>query len=169
MAPLLDEVRRASRVSITDWARRAGTSRPTLSAYLSGRVDPRLSTTERLLHAVGLELTTRPAIERTTRQVSDGSTIEVLDHLPRLPVAVAFTRLEIPALLTRQSRRVFNLRDDATRAECFGVLLTASRVHPDAIDIIATSVDAAALMTVWHRLTIDPLLKEAWEPSLHAS
>lgn len=166
---LLQDVRRSAGLSVTRWAQLAGTSRPTLSAYLAGRVDPRLSTVERLVEVVGLELSTRPSIGRVERTGRDGTSVLVLDHFPRLPINEAFRRLTIPHLLASQRATIFDLRDHTERTECFRILLTASRPKPDALDIIATSVDAAALMTVWAHISLDPALKSAWEPSLLAS
>ena len=51
--------------------RRAGTSRPTLSAYEHGRVSPTVETLERILKAAGHELVAKPLIEWHT--VTSGS------------------------------------------------------------------------------------------------
>ncbi|TQC38385.1 XRE family transcriptional regulator, partial [Rhodococcus sp. WS4] len=48
-AALLERVRRAAGLSQDELARRAHTSRPTLSAYENGRKSPSLDTTQRLL------------------------------------------------------------------------------------------------------------------------
>ena len=55
-AALLGRVRRAAGLSQTELARRAGTSRPTLSAYENGRKSPTLDTASRLLDEAGYDL-----------------------------------------------------------------------------------------------------------------
>lgn len=59
---LLARVRRVAGLSQGELARRAGTSRPTVSAYEHGRKSPSLDTLERLLDAAGYQLYARPRI-----------------------------------------------------------------------------------------------------------
>jgi transcriptional regulator with XRE-family HTH domain len=59
-AKLIREARKASGLSAAEVARRAGTSRPTLSAYENGRKVPTVETFERVLEATGFELDIRP-------------------------------------------------------------------------------------------------------------
>ena len=59
---LLRKVRMASGLSQEEMARRAGTSRPTLSAYEHGRKSPSADTLERLVAAAGFELDVVPLL-----------------------------------------------------------------------------------------------------------
>ena len=56
MHTLVAEARQSSGLSQGDVARRAGTSRPTLSAYEHGQRNPTLDTLERVLAANGQKL-----------------------------------------------------------------------------------------------------------------
>lgn len=53
---------------MAELAERAGTSKPTVSRYENGLVDPRTETLERLLHACGRELRSRAAGLPASRQ-----------------------------------------------------------------------------------------------------
>jgi transcriptional regulator with XRE-family HTH domain len=62
---LLAEARRVAGMSQDELARRAHTSRPTLSAYEHGRKSPTLETAARLLAEAGFELTVQPHVAFT--------------------------------------------------------------------------------------------------------
>src|SRR5882757_206559 len=64
-AGLLVQARHAAGLSQGELARRAHTSRPTLSAYEYGRKSPTLATTERLLAEAGYQLSAEPRITFT--------------------------------------------------------------------------------------------------------
>jgi transcriptional regulator with XRE-family HTH domain len=66
IAVLLREARREAGLSQAATAERAGTSQPTLAAYESGRLTPRLETLSRILEATGHELSweIRPKVRR---------------------------------------------------------------------------------------------------------
>ena len=55
-AELIREARQAAGLTMTELARRAGSSKPTISRYENGLVDPGAETLNRLLHACGQEL-----------------------------------------------------------------------------------------------------------------
>lgn len=55
-AGLIREARLAAGLTMGELAERAGTSKPTVSRYENGLVDPRAETLERLLRACGREL-----------------------------------------------------------------------------------------------------------------
>src|SRR5271155_4542051 len=59
-AELLEQVRASSGLTQEELARRAGTSRPTLSAYEHGRKSPTVATFARLLSGAGGELAAPP-------------------------------------------------------------------------------------------------------------
>jgi transcriptional regulator with XRE-family HTH domain len=53
---LIREARRSAGLTMGELADRAGTSKPTVSRYENGLVDPGVATLSRLLHACGQEL-----------------------------------------------------------------------------------------------------------------
>ena len=55
-AELIREARAEAGISMAELARRAGTSKPTVSRYENGLVDPGAETLDRLLRACGREL-----------------------------------------------------------------------------------------------------------------
>jgi transcriptional regulator with XRE-family HTH domain len=101
---LLERARAEAGLSQGELARRAGTSRTTLSAYEHGRKSPTLATAARLLSHAGFELAARPRIAFTERPAGPGETAWVPDRLPRLPVAAAFARVRLPARLAGPDR-----------------------------------------------------------------
>ena len=60
-AKLIREARHAAGLTMSELAERAGTSKPTVSRYENGLVDPGAETLNRLLHACGQRLQARPA------------------------------------------------------------------------------------------------------------
>jgi DNA-binding XRE family transcriptional regulator len=67
-AELPEQVRASSGLTQEELARRAGTSRPTLSAYEHGRRSPTVATFARLLSRAGWELAALPQVSFTQRQ-----------------------------------------------------------------------------------------------------
>ena len=55
-AELIREARQAAGLTMAELAERAGSSKPTISRYENGLVDPGAETLNRLLHACGREL-----------------------------------------------------------------------------------------------------------------
>lgn len=71
-AELIREARLAAGLTMAELADRAGTSKPTVSRYESGLVDPRAETLERLLHACGRELWSKGSpLPGSARDVAD--------------------------------------------------------------------------------------------------
>ncbi|MGB5755720.1 MAG: helix-turn-helix transcriptional regulator [Acidimicrobiales bacterium] len=71
-AELIREARLAAGLTMAELAVRAGTSKPTVSRYENGLVDPRVETLERLLHACGRELRTQIAgLPGSAQEVSE--------------------------------------------------------------------------------------------------
>lgn len=71
-AELIREARLAAGLTMAELAERAGTSKPTVSRYENGLVDPRAETLQRLLHACGRELRARPSdLPTSAREVSE--------------------------------------------------------------------------------------------------
>src|SRR5437868_8086775 len=89
---LLARVRRAAGLSQDELARRAGTSRPTLSAYEHGRKSPSADTLERLVAAAGFELDVLPSVAWQEYGLGRGRTGWVASRLWRLDPAKALAR-----------------------------------------------------------------------------
>ncbi|HMS88613.1 MAG TPA: helix-turn-helix transcriptional regulator [Acidimicrobiales bacterium] len=157
---LLSEAREAAGLSKTDLAGRAGTSRPTLSAYEHGRVSPTLDTAERILAAAGHRLTAAPVLSWRDVEISGGRTAAVPDRLPDLPAREAVRRLEMPLHLdwSRPGRRV-DLADRRQRARAYEAVLREGRPED-----IASIVDGALLVDLWDDLVLPRRLRTAWQP-----
>src|SRR6516164_9945418 len=86
-AELLERARVSSGLTQEELARRAGTSRPTLSAYEHGRKSPTVATFARLLSRAGWELAAQPHVSFTQQMSPRGRPVWVPDRLPRLDAA----------------------------------------------------------------------------------
>lgn len=157
---LLTSAREAARLSKTDLAERARTSRSTLSAYEHGRVSPTLDTAERILAAAGHRLTAAPVLRWQDVEIGGGRSAAVPDQVPDLPVRAAVRRLEMPLHLdwSRPGRRV-DLSDRRQRARAYEVVLREGR--PEDIESI---VDGALLVDLWDELVLPRRLRTAWQP-----
>src|SRR3954447_7795774 len=93
---LLRKVRQASDLRQSELAERAGTSRPTLSAYERGRKSPTLTTVERLVDGAGFELTAQPKVSFREVALRRGRPIFVADQLWRLTVKEALAEVTLP-------------------------------------------------------------------------
>lgn len=157
---LLLRARRVAGLSQEEMARRAGTSRPTLSAYEHGRKSPSLATASRILAAAGFDLSLTRRIVFTERPAGRGRTIMVPSHLPRLDADAAFAVVELPLHLNWSDRgRTFDLRDRRQRARVYEIVLREGR--PD--DILAY-VDGLLLMDLWDELVLPVEVRSAWSP-----
>ena len=164
-AELLERARSDAGLSQEELARRAGTSRPTLSAYEHGRKSPTMATAARLLANAGYELVAQPRIEFTERPATRGRSIWVPDHLPRLEVAQAFARVSLPLHLNwSDRRRVFDLSSRTDRARVYEVILQEGRP----VDILAY-VDGALLVDLWDELVLPRAVRSAWAPIVGVS
>src|ERR1700761_2193581 len=85
-AELLEQARASSGLTQEELARRAGTSRPTLSAYEHGRKSPTVATFARLLSQAGWELAAQPHVSFMQHTSVYGKPAWIPDRLPRLDV-----------------------------------------------------------------------------------
>ncbi len=162
---LLERVRSAAGLSQEELARRAGTSRPTLSAYEHGRKSPTMATMARLLAHAGYELAARPRVEFTERAAARGRSVWVPDHLPRLDAERAFARVRLPLHLNWSAReRVFDLASRADRARVYEIVLQEGRP----VDIL-TYVDGVLLVDLWDELVLPRAVRAAWAGVVRAS
>ena len=159
-AELLQQVRVNSGLTQEELARRAGTSRPTLSAYEHGRKSPTVATFARLLSGAGWELAAQPHVSFTQQPSPRGRPIWVPDRLPRLDVAHALAVMELPLHLNWSAPgRVFDLRSRADRARVYETVLQEGRPA----DILAY-VDGALLADLWDELVLPRAVRSAWAP-----
>lgn len=157
-ADLLAEARRAAGLSQEELARRAGTSRPTLSAYEHGRKSPTLDTAARLLAEAGFELGLRPRIDFVEQITTRGRTVAVPTRLPRQPVDRAFAVVALPLHLNwSEPGRWFNLHDRVQRARVYEIVLREG--GPE--DVLAY-VDGALLIDLWPELVLPRDVRAAW-------
>jgi transcriptional regulator with XRE-family HTH domain len=161
---ILERARRTAGLSQGELARRAGTSRPTLSAYENGRKSPTETTLERLLAAAGFTLTIEPIVAFTPLPGARGAATWVPDRLWRLPVSEALGVVDLPLHLhwSGGSRRV-DLADPQQRGRCYEVVL-----REGAPSDIATYVDGALLADAWPSLVLPRLVRDAWTPLVQA-
>lgn len=161
---LLERVRDSTGLTQEELARRAGTSRPTLSAYERGRKSPTVATFARLLSQAGWELTAQPRISFAQHFVR-GKPVWVPDRLPRLDAADALARVELPLHLNWSAPgRTFDLGSRADRARVYEAVLQEGRPA----DILAY-VDGALLADLWGDLVLPRAVRSAWSPVIAAS
>jgi transcriptional regulator with XRE-family HTH domain len=159
-AELLERVRVSSGLTQDELARRAGTSRPTLSAYEHGRKSPTVATFARLLSQAGWELSAQPHVSFTQQTSAHGKPIWVPDRLPRLGVAEALATVELPLHLNWSAPgRIFNLRSRADRARAYEIVLQEGTPA----DLLAY-VDGTLLIDLWEDLVLPQDVRSAWAP-----
>jgi transcriptional regulator with XRE-family HTH domain len=162
---LLGRARLDAGLSQEELARRAHTSRTTLSAYEHGRKSPTLATVERLLAQTGFALALVPDVEFERRPLARGRVTYVPTALPRLPLARALARVELPLRLNwSEPGRVFNLADRADRARVYEIVLREGAPE----DVLAY-VDGALLVDLWEELVLPREIRAAWRPVIDAA
>jgi transcriptional regulator with XRE-family HTH domain len=162
---LLERVRVSSGLTQEELARRAGTSRPTLSAYEHGRKSPTVATFARLLSGAGWELAAAPQVSFTQRVPGQGKPVWAPDRLPRLDVARALAVVDLPLHLNWSvPGRVFDLRVRADRARVYEIVLQEGTPA----DILAY-VDGALLVDLWQDLVLPRAVRSAWAPLISSS
>jgi transcriptional regulator with XRE-family HTH domain len=159
-AELLGRVRVSSGLTQEELAHRAGTSRPTLSAYERGRKSPTVATFARLLAQAGWDLAAEPHVTFTHHTSARGKPVWVPDRLPRVDVGRALAAVELPLHLNWSApRRVFDLRSRADRARVYEIVLQEGTPA----DIVAY-IDGALLVDLWKDLVLPRAVRSAWAP-----
>jgi transcriptional regulator with XRE-family HTH domain len=159
-AELLERARLSSGLTQEELARRAGTSRPTLSAYEHGRKSPTVATFARLLAQAGWDLAVQPHVSFTQQTSSHRKPTWTPDRLPRLDVTHALATIELPLHLNWSAPgRVFDLRSRADRARLYEIVLQEGTPA----DILAY-VDGALLFDLWEDLVLPRTVRSAWAP-----
>lgn len=161
---VLERARQDSGLTQDEVARRAHTSRPTLSAYEHGRKSPTLATTRRLLEATGHDLEAVPRVKFRHHATARGPGLWVPDRLWRLPVRRALATVTLPLHLNwSEPGRTSDLSDRGRRARVYEVVLREGT--PDDIRSI---IDGALLVDLWDDLVLPRALRSAWDPVIRA-
>jgi transcriptional regulator with XRE-family HTH domain len=161
---LLADVRRRAGITQSELARRASTSRPTLSAYEHGRKSPTLDTAQRLLAQAGYELCAVPLITFTYVADRRGRQHPVPDRLPRLPLDQAMATVQLPLHLDWSAPdRTVHLADRRERARLYETVLREGGPH----DVLAY-IDGALLVDQWAELVLPRDIHRMWEPVVEA-
>lgn len=164
-ATLLARARDESGLTQSEVARRAGTSRPTLSAYEHGRTSPTLDTAQRVLAATGHELAAVPVVTFTERLARRGRVFTVPDRLSRLRVSRAMATITLPLHVSwSEPGRVSHLADRAQRARVYEALMREGRPAD-----IGSYVDGALLVDLWDELVLPRDVRDAWAPVIAAA
>ncbi|MGB3770488.1 MAG: helix-turn-helix transcriptional regulator [Rhodococcus sp. (in: high G+C Gram-positive bacteria)] len=161
-ANLLQRARRNAGLSQDELARRAHTSRPTLSAYENGRKSPSLATTQRLLAEAGFDLDATPSITFRAVPGTGGREHLVPNLLPRLPLHRAFAAIELPlALNWSNPGRIYRLSHRPDRALVYEIVLREGTPAD-----VLTYIDGALLLDLWPDLVLPRSLRAAWTPTI---
>jgi transcriptional regulator with XRE-family HTH domain len=157
-ADLLLRARRAAGLNQDELARRAGTSRPTLSAYEHARKSPTLETASRLLAEAGFELDLRPRVSFVESVTARGRVVVVPTRLPRLTVEAALAVVALPLHLNwSEPGRQFDLRNRSHRARVYEIV-----VREGGPEDILTYIDGALLIDLWPDLVLPREVRAAW-------
>ena len=157
---MLESVRHRAGLSQEVLAARAGTSRPTLSAYEHGRKSPTLATVERLLESAGFELTAEPRVTFSEHPMRRGRPIVVADRLWRVAIADALATVTLPLGLNwSRPGATFDLRDRRQRARCYEITLREGMP-----DDLLRYVDGLLLVDLWDELVLPREVRGAWQP-----
>ena len=157
---LIERVRHQAGLSQQVLAARAGTSRPTLSAYEHGRKSPTLATVERLMDSAGFELTAQLRVTFSEQQTRRGRPIVVADRLWRLAIRDSFATVTLPlALNWSRPGATFDLNERRQRARCYEVTLREGMA-----DDLMRYVDGALLVDLWSELVLPREVRAAWQP-----
>jgi transcriptional regulator with XRE-family HTH domain len=161
---LLERVRVSSGLTQEELARRAGTSRPTLSAYERGRKAPTVATFARLLSRAEWDLTAEPHLSFTQQTSAHGKPTRIPDRLPHVDVGRALAAVELPLHPNWSAPgQVFDLRSRADRARVYEIVLQEGA----AADIL-TYVDGVLLVDLWEDLVLPRSVRSAWGPLILA-
>lgn len=156
---LVERARRAAGLTQSELARRAHTSRPTLSAYENGRKSPSLETLERVLGEAGFDVEAVPRVEFVDVPGARGRVYRVPTSLPRLPIADALATVALPLDLSWSSPgQEFRLADRVERARLYEIVLREGRPTD-----VLRYIDGVLLVDAWPQLVVPRDVRAAWE------
>ena len=161
------EILRASRIAAkqtqADLADITGVARPNITAYESGRREPRFDSAMILLRATGTEVQIEPPI--SWQWTSGLRPYPVPSRLWRLDPMDAFRRIELAVhMWSTGDPRVLDLANRADRCRAYEIVLREGTPT----DIEAT-VDGVLLCEAWPDLVLPRTLRVAWERVITAS
>ncbi len=155
---LIEHARRLAGLTQTDLAELAGTSRPTLSAYESGRKSPTLATAERILTVAGFTLSVDPTVEFHLHHTERGRPFYVANRLWRLPVERAMATVVLPLHLNWSTTgQQFDMRNRRQRARCYENVLTEGDGRE-----IYSYIDGILLADLWPDLVLPKVIAREW-------
>jgi transcriptional regulator with XRE-family HTH domain len=155
---LLAQARRTAGMSQDELARRAYTSRPTLSAYEHGHKSPTLETAARLLAEAGFEFTIQRRVRFVEHTSARGRAISVPTSLPRLPIEQALGTVTLPLHLNWSAPgRQFPIRDRSQRTRVYEIVLREGGPED-----VLTYVDGVLLIDLWDELVLPRDIRAAW-------
>lgn len=161
---LLTQARLASGQSQQELARRARTSRPTLSAYENNRKSPSIETAARLLAETGHDLTIEKRITFTEYTDRRGRPHVVPDRLPQLPVERALATVTLPLHLDWSTPcGTFRLVNRDDRSRVYAIVLREGLPED-----ILNFVDGVLLVDLWSEIAIPADIREMWSPLVEA-
>lgn len=162
---IIEQARRRAGLTQLQLSERAATSRPTLSAYESGRKSPTLGTAERILRAAGFEIAIDRVPEFRRVKVGRGRPFYVADSLWRLPIEQALATTELPLSVNWSDPGcTFDLADRRQRARCYEAVLREGMSRD-----IVRYVDGALLVDLWHDLVLPRQIRSEWAPVIAAA
>lgn len=162
---LLTQARLASGQSQQELARRARTSRPTLSAYENNRKSPSIETAARLLAETGHDLTIEKRITFTEYTDRRGRPHVVPDRLPQLPAARAFASVQLPLHIDWSTPgKWYDLAVRETRGLVYQYVLTEGFAED-----ILTFVDGNLLVDVWDSMFVPDDIRDVWQPLIEVA
>jgi transcriptional regulator with XRE-family HTH domain len=162
---IIEQARRRAGLTQLQLSERAATSRPTLSAYESGRKSPTLGTAERILRVAGFEIAIDRVPEFRRVKVGRGRPFYVADSLWRLPIEQALATTELPLSVNWSDPGcTFDLADRRQRARCYEAVLREGMPRD-----IVRYLDGALLVDLWHDLVLPRQIRSEWASTLTTS
>lgn len=159
---ILEAARRKAGLTQLELSSRAATSRPTLSAYESGRKSPTLDTAERILRVAGFALALDRVPEFRKVRSTHGRPFYVADSLWRLPIEDSLAKVQLPLSVNWSNPgRTFDLAKRNQRNRCYEIVLREGMPAD-----IARFVDGALLIDSWHDLVLPRELRREWSQTL---
>lgn len=162
---VIEVARKAMGASQAQLALWAGTAQSSIPEYESRRKSPTLEVVERLLAVLDFELAIRPVVDFETREDPEIGQYVVPERLWSVPMPDCFGKIQVlGALLERRRPRVWDLAVEAERIGYYEWV-----VRRGVPQLMEESVDGVLLMQVWDRLNIPTVIREAWQPVIHAA
>ena len=159
-AQVFQEARERASLTQIEVAERTGIARPNIAAYEAGRREPKASTIDRLLQAVGYRLSVEPLVEWTWTNTL--RPYPVPSALWRLPIHRAFRTITTATHLWWSGPpRTFDLSDRSQRLRAYEIVLREG--GPDDIESI---VDGLLLAESFDELVVPRPLRAAWQVPL---